>query len=219
MTNARGLRYSNVAIALHWAIVALILFNLATGLLFDDMGKAMRSALIAPHISSGITVLALTAIRIGWRLTHRPPPYLPMAAWEKALAKTVHVLLYLAMLGMPLSGWAMISAHADSPPVAKGTAAPTPVDQPPGARPAPPPHKPTMIWGVIPLPKIAPIVRIGDGRDGEAKLHEAHEFFESKHAIGGWVLLALLVLHVAGALKHQMVDRERELARMGLGRA
>ena len=32
-------------------------------------------------------------------------------------------------------------------------------------------------------------------------------------------LLALLVLHIAGALKHQFVDRQRELARMGIGRA
>jgi cytochrome b561 len=31
-------------------------------------------------------------------------------------------------------------------------------------------------------------------------------------------MLVLLVLHIAGALKHQFVDRERELARMGIGR-
>jgi cytochrome b561 len=31
-------------------------------------------------------------------------------------------------------------------------------------------------------------------------------------------MLALLLLHVAGALKHQWVDRQRALARMGIGR-
>ena len=32
-------------------------------------------------------------------------------------------------------------------------------------------------------------------------------------------MLALLVLHVAGALKHQFIDKRNELARMGLGKA
>jgi cytochrome b561 len=216
--DGRGLRYTGVAIMLHWTIAALILFNLATGLLFDDMGKAARSALIPFHISSGITVLALTIVRIGWRLAHRPPPYLPMAAWERELARVVHFCLYLAMLGMPLTGWAMISAHGDRPQPAQGTAVPTPADQPPGAKPAPKPRGPTLIWGVIPLPKIAPIVRIGEGPDGAARLHAAHETFETRHAVGGWILLGLLLIHITGALKHQFGDRERELVRMGLGR-
>ncbi len=212
------MRYTNVAIWLHWAIAALILFNLATGLSFDLIPRAARGALIPFHISSGITVLALTIVRIAWRLTHRPPPMLPMAAWEKGLARVVHFLLYVAMLGMPLTGWALISAHG-SPPSAAGTAAPLPGDRPPGAMPLPKPGGPTLIWGVIPLPKLAPIVHLGDGPDGAAKLHEAHEMFEARHGTGGWILLGLWILHVAGALKHQFVDRRRELARMGVGEA
>ena len=31
-------------------------------------------------------------------------------------------------------------------------------------------------------------------------------------------MLLLLFLHIGGALKHQLIDREPELARMGLGR-
>jgi len=38
------------------------------------------------------------------------------------------------------------------------------------------------------------------------------------HSFGGWILLALLVLHVSAALKHQFYDRQAELARMGIGR-
>ena len=190
------LRYTDVAIWLHWAIAAFIVFNLACGLLFDAMPKGLRGAIIPLHISAGITVLALTIVRIAWRLTHRPPPMLPMAGWEKGLAHTVHFCLYLAMLGMPLTGWAMISAHPAPPPPARNS---------------------IMVWGVIPLPKLAPIVHLGDGPDGAAQLHEAHETFEGRHGTGGWVLLGLFLLHVAGALKHQFVDRRRELARMGVG--
>ncbi|WP_442678453.1 cytochrome b [Sphingomonas sp. ASY06-1R] len=200
---ARRVRYSKVAIILHWAIAILILFNLATGF----FGDAVPQAVFAFHISSGITILALTVIRIVWRLTHRPPPFLPMAAWERALAHIVHFCLYLVMLAAPLTGWAMVSAYVPKP-------------QPGAAAPAATPSKPRpiMIWGVIPLPRIAPITRIADQPDGAAKLKEAHETFEARHETIGWIYIGLLLLHVAGALKHQFIDRRRQFARMGVGK-
>lgn len=197
-------RYTSVAILLHWLIAACLLFNLATGLTFDYMSKGLSGALVPIHISSGISVLALTVIRILWRLTHRPPPLSPMAGWEKGLARLVHLLFYFGMLAAPLTGWAMVSAHPAKP-VAATRGAPAP--KPSGMR----------VWGVIPLPKLAPIVRIGDQPDGAARLQETHEAFEGYHGTIGWILLGLLILHVGGALKHQLIDRRRELARMGLG--
>ena len=197
---AARLRYSKGAIILHWAIAILILYNLTSGLLHDTLPKAVFQF----HISSGITILALTVIRIIWRLTHRPPPFLPMAGWEKGLAHIVHFCLYLAMLAAPMTGWAMISAHVDKPkPAAEGAA----------------PAKPrqTLIWGLIPLPKLKPIADIGKGPDGPAKLKEAHETFEGRHETIGLIFLGLLILHLAGALKHQFIDKRRELARMGVG--
>ena len=212
---AAGLRYSKGAIILHWAIAALILYNLFTGLLHDVLPRSWFQF----HISSGITILALTVIRIGWRLTHKPPPFLPMAKWEKWLAHIVHFLLYCAMLAAPLTGWAMISANRPRPPaeqaaVAQAPAAPALAQAPNG------PRKPrrTMIWGLFELPKLSPIVHIADQPDGAAKLKEAHELFEERHETIGWLFVGLLVLHLAGALKHQLIDRERELARMGLGK-
>ncbi len=203
--DAGTVRYTNVAILLHWAIAALILFNLTTGLTFEYMSEGLEDALVPFHISSGISVLALTIVRIGWRLTHRPPPLLPMAAWERGLAHAIHFLLYLAMIALPMTGWAMISAHVSPPPPVQGA-------------PAPPPHRP-LIWGVLPLPKLAPIAKLGEGPGGETRLKETHETFETRHYYGGLVLLALFLLHVAGALKHQFVDRRREFGRMGVGRA
>jgi cytochrome b561 len=43
-----------------------------------------------------------------------------------------------------------------------------------------------------------------------------HECFVGVHEAGAWFLLGLL--HVAGALKHQWIDKHAELARMGIGR-
>ena len=50
-----------------------------------------------------MTILVLTLLRLAWRLTHRPP-----AAVEGGiggfLAKAVHTLLYVFMIGAPLTG-------------------------------------------------------------------------------------------------------------------
>ena len=219
-------RYTRVAIALHWTIAAAILYNLASGLLNDVLPRWF----FALHISSGLTILALSIVRIIWRITHKPPPLLPMKRSEAVLANGVHYLWYAAMLLMPLSGWAMISANppADSPGAAWASThpsrpAPAPVQAKPGAptTPAPPAKKrtPPQYFGLFTIPLIAPISEIGRMPDGVPEQREAHERIESVHAAGGWIMLLLLVLHVGGALKHQWIDRQPELARMGIGRA
>jgi cytochrome b561 len=42
-------------------------------------------------------------------------------------------------------------------------------------------------------------------------------FFSASHLMTSWVLLVAVALHVAGALKHALVDRDGLLSRMGLG--
>ncbi len=44
------------------------------------------------------------------------------------------------------------------------------------------------------------------------------DFFGTVHLVNSWVLAGAVALHVAAALKHALVDRDRTLARMGLGR-
>ena len=231
-----GARYTKVAIALHWIIAAAILYNLLSGLARPVLPRGF----FVFHISSGITILALSAFRVVWRLTHRPPPMLPMAAWEKGLAHGVHFLLYAAMLVLPLSGWALVSANppagsagaafADAqraqgqaaepqrlPSGGEARTAGAPAGEGRGGGQPPRRRGPTMVWGLVPLPLIAPVNEIGRTPEGVPQQRELHERIETFHLLGGWIMLVLLVLHVGGALKHQLVDRERELARMGLG--
>jgi cytochrome b561 len=52
-----------------------------------------------------------------------------------------------------------------------------------------------------------PLLPIGGGRETAGSLMEAHE-------IAGKLLIALVVLHVLGALKHHFVDRDNVLHRM-----
>jgi cytochrome b561 len=183
-------RYTTVAITLHWSIAILILFNLGVGFFMEGFKPPLRDIIVPLHISSGMTVLALTALRLGWRLTHPPPP-LPaeMAAWERRAAHAAHGIIYFLMLAMPLTGWAIISAHPPRP----------------GAGP--------MIWGLLHLPPIPPVSHLAAPAQ-----KAAHESFVQIHSIGGWIYAALVALHVAAAVKHQFYDRHAQFARMGVGR-
>jgi len=101
-------RYTAPAIALHWLIALLLLGQFAFGLLLDDIprGTPARGVYVNLHKSSGILIGLLILVRIGWRLTHRPPP-LPaaMPAWQRHAARISHLMLYLCMAMLPLSGY------------------------------------------------------------------------------------------------------------------
>ena len=105
-------RYTVLAKALHWALAALILGLLCLGFYMGKMEfSSTKMTVIMLHKSFGMSVLGLVILRVIWRLVRPPPaPLDSHAPWEKILSKTVHLLLYLAMIGMPLSGWVMTSA-------------------------------------------------------------------------------------------------------------
>lgn len=110
------LRYSRVAMWLHWLIAALLVVNLLLGFFYDEFGKPATPWLMWFHKSIGITILALTLVRLGWRLTHRPPPFdAVMKRWEAGLARLIHGLFYVALLVVPLTGWAASSAAGREP--------------------------------------------------------------------------------------------------------
>ena len=108
--------YNRVAAILHWLIAAGMSLQVCVGWY---MNKAMvdhstaQTAVEGFHISFGLTILLLILARFGWRLTHRPPP-LPagMPTWEIGLAYASHILFYLLMLAMPLTGWTLVSLGA-----------------------------------------------------------------------------------------------------------
>ena len=111
----RPARYTTVAILLHWltaaGIAALIVIGLIMTQLTSQISQMEVFTLYQLHKSIGISVLLLVAVRVLWRFTHRPPP-LPseMTPAEKGAAHGLHWLLYVFMIGMPLTGWAVVSS-------------------------------------------------------------------------------------------------------------
>ena len=186
----RTQRYTSVAITLHWVIALLILFNLAIGFFMEGFEPKLRVFVVGLHVSAGLTALVLTVFRAVWRLMHPAPPFPgDMAGWERGLAHTAHAIIYVMMFAMPLTGWAIISAHPPRP----------------GASP--------LFWGLFHVPTLSPISHLAP-----TVQKAAHESFVEVHSVGGWIFVALLLLHVGAALKHQFYDRQAELARMGVGR-
>ena len=113
-------RYGPVAMTLHWLIAALLLTNIALGLYVAEVmadSDPMHGPALQFHKSVGLTVLVLSLLRVAWRLVNPAPP-LPqaMSPLTKRLAHLSHFLLYVLIVGIPLTGWAMVSASRSGAP-------------------------------------------------------------------------------------------------------
>ena len=173
-------RYSSIAIAFHWVLALAIVASFGVGTYMADLPLSpQKLKLYNWHKWAGVTILALSALRLLWRLSHRPPADVPMPGWQRAAAHATHVGLYLLFFAVPLVGWAYSSAAGF----------------------------PIVWFGVLPLP---------DFVSPDKLLAEAIKPWHERLA---WLMAALVLLHVAGALKHQFVDRDGLIGRMWPGRA
>src|SRR4051812_29355725 len=102
MTNARlapgfgrSSRYATVAIVLHWLIALAIVAQVSLAWRFADKQTPEAFALLQLHKSIGISILVLSIVRLGWRLTNPPPPEpRSLARWEVVLSQIVHWSFY-----------------------------------------------------------------------------------------------------------------------------
>lgn len=113
-------RYGIVAQALHWLIAAALILNICLGLYMAEVlanHDPMRLVILQLHKSIGLTVLALSIARLLWRLAHPVPP-LPasMPPNLKLAAHLSHFFLYVLIILIPLSGWALASSGRSNAP-------------------------------------------------------------------------------------------------------
>ncbi len=179
-------RYTRLAILLHWTMALFLVFNIGLAWSVDYLPDGAVRPVIDVHKSIGITLLGLMLVRVLWRISHPPPPLiLKYSAWERHVAHGAHLLLYALMLALPLSGWLHDSAWKDAA------------------------THPMRLFGLVPWPRIHLITALDP-----ATKERLHTVFGRMHAWFADALVALFVVHVLGALKHQWIDREPELQRM-----
>jgi cytochrome b561 len=108
---ARSQRFTALQRLLHWvmAVCILAMLFIGVGMVSTIMPKYL--ALVSIHKPLGIAILVLALIRLVVRLRYGAPP-LPADLPEpmKLAAHLSHYAFYLLMIGMPLIGWAMLSA-------------------------------------------------------------------------------------------------------------
>lgn len=197
--NHPSTRYTKIAIVLHGIIALGIFAMFALGWYMHELPKEAAKQMVydlfnlgvytwqlaeeaSPrtfyfnlHKSIGVTLLALIAIRIFWRITHRPPAMLSSyKIWERKLATATHHFLHLLMVALPISGIIMATYS-----------------------------KYGVKWFGFDL--IAGL----DNKD-------MRELFKEVHEVIGFVLLAMIILHIAGALKHKFIDKDETMKRMSL---
>ena len=107
--------YGAIAIALHWAMAALLIGLTALGLYMvalPDVGFDTRKiVLILYHKELGMLALALFAVRLAWRVTSILPNLVEeLPDWQKVAARFVHLCFYALMFALPMTGWLMSCA-------------------------------------------------------------------------------------------------------------
>lgn len=126
------------------------------------------------HKWLGTTILIVSVLRLAWRLRHRPPAEPAGPVWQRVAARWTHRCLYVLFFSVPLAGWAYSSASGF----------------------------PIVLFGVLPLPDLAPVDR------GLAQT------LKQLHMALAFGLATVVVLHIVAALKHHFVDRDGLLIRM-----
>ena len=176
VTNNRA-RYVSVAMALHWLIAAAILFNICLGLYVANVvsdNDPSHFPLIQLHKSVGLSVLVLSLARLGWRLANPVPP-LPDTL-SPGLKALAHGTHYLLYVLIIVIPLSGW-AYVSSSPLGLST-----------------PFFGLFHWPNVPI--FAALTRAQKN-----PLH--HELF----AVHSWLAfsaIALVVLHVVGALYHQI---------------
>ena len=173
--------WGSIAKSFHWVLAALVIFSIGYGWWMTHLAvRAGRLSLYGFHSSLSYDLLFLLVLRLVWRAID-PAPLLPRNTlhWERRAAYASHLLLYVLMLAVCISGWLMLGAFS------------RPIN--------------ATLFGMIPVPTLTTPDR------------PLHDLLEDIHRILSYALLALIVVHVAAALRHHFIKRNDVLRRMWWG--
>ncbi len=107
-------RYGRVSRIVHWTTAILFIFMIPTGI-FSSMipeGVWFRSEYNVMHKTIGLIIFGLVVFRLIWnRKSKRPALDASLKPLEKKMAHSAHILLYVLMIAVPVTGYVMTSLH------------------------------------------------------------------------------------------------------------
>ena len=125
-----GQVYSTTRMGLHWLMSVLLCAAFSLGLYMHDLALTpTKLRLFNYHKWLGITIFVLAVARVWARAVDRTTfPRPPGPRWQHLAAREAHLLLYVLLFAVPLSGWIMSSADGFQ----------------------------TVLFGVLPIPDLVP---------------------------------------------------------------
>ncbi len=169
--------YGLISIIIHWLTAVTVFGMFALGLWMVDLtyyDEWYRSAPLV-HKGVGVMLLLVTLFRLLWRrLNISPAPVAEHKPVERTLAKIAHIMLYILLFSLMLTGYLISTADGRALEV--------------------------FNWFSIP----ATISGIEHQEDIAGDIHELLAF----------TLIAFVLLHAAGAIKHHVFDKDNTLKRM-----
>ena len=108
-TDTRRPPFDGLTIGLHWTTVLIVLALFGSAWLHalaESLDSKLTPALLQTHRSLGMTIWAVTAFRLAWRLTRASLPAFPaqMTKLHRITVKWSEYGLYALLLGQPVTG-------------------------------------------------------------------------------------------------------------------
>ncbi len=97
---------------LHWVLAIVIIAMLPVGsiMVTEGLDRSTQNLLFILHKNTGVVILLLMVLRLGYRLANPPAP-LPatMPGWQKQAAGLTHILLYVMVFFMAITGYVRVT--------------------------------------------------------------------------------------------------------------
>jgi cytochrome b561 len=182
--------YGSIAKWLHWG-TAILFFGSYISVYyrhwFTEDKTPENWIALQLHLSIGVTIAVVVALRVIWRITNRVPDFEPGTKLEHLAAHAGHYALYAVMIIMPVTGY--LGTKVDTEYFFIFDI---------------PMFESTQLFDSL----------VRDGLGITFEEFEAPLDFIHKQILGKWLVWFLILGHVLAALYHHFVKKDRTLHKM-----
>ncbi|MGI1999157.1 cytochrome b [Shewanella frigidimarina] len=182
--------YGTIAKWLHWLTAVLFLGAYSTVYFrqwFTEEKTPENWTALQLHLSIGVTLAVIVALRIIWRVMNKKPNMEPGTKIEHLTAHVGHYALYAVMLLMPITGYLGTSVNTEF----------------------------FFIFDIEKFDNTALYTYlITDGIGITFQEFEKPIDFIHKNILGAWLVWILILGHIFAALYHHFVKKDRTLEKM-----